>query len=214
VHAKRCANNYWPKIAMDWHRIEKLVEKYWEGETSLEEEKELRAALSQPNVPPGLQKEAELMGFWTAEHAVNLSTVRDYAMQRVHLTTHDESSTGREAKTVKLNPLWMRVAATVVIGVALYVWNAQGDSNQDPLTALVSLGSEVAPEETYDEVRDALLFISMKMKQGTDPIDNLKELQQVQQPLDRLQELQKAQNPLDQLQKFNRADEILEERNN
>ncbi|HAA13419.1 MAG TPA: hypothetical protein DCE41_17705 [Cytophagales bacterium] len=198
---------------MDWQRIETLVEKYWEGETSLEEESELRTALQKPDVPAALQREAELMGFWTAEHAVSLSTVRDYAMRRVHLTTRDESSP-REAKTVKINPLWMRVAATVVIGVALYVWNAQGDSSQDPLTALVSLGGEVSPEETYDEVRDALLFISMKMKQGTDPIDNLKELQQVQQPLDRLQELQKAQNPLDQLQKFNRADEILKERNN
>ncbi|MEL6536190.1 MAG: hypothetical protein AAFQ98_12310 [Bacteroidota bacterium] len=198
---------------MDWQRIETLVEKYWEGETSLEEEAEIRKALRQPNVPQNLQKEAELMGFWTSEHAVTLSTVRDYAMQRVHLTNKDDSST-REAKSIRLNPLWMRVAATVVIGVALYVWNFQGNSNQNPLTALVSLGSEVTPEETYDEVRDALLFISMKMKQGTDPIDNLKELQQVQQPLDRLQELQKAQNPLDQLQKFNRADEILKERNN
>ena len=41
---------------MDYKYIEQLLERYWEGETTLQEEAILRAFFSQEDVPAGLMK--------------------------------------------------------------------------------------------------------------------------------------------------------------
>lgn len=185
---------------MEWQHIEALVEKYWEGETTLAEEATLREALTRPDVPESLRREAELMGYWQAESERTLSPTRDHALQRVHLMRHEEA-TARPARTIKINPFWARIAATVVIAAGLILFNMRNGMSVDPLGDLLSLQEEVAtPEETYNEVRDALLFISLKFKQGAEPMENL-------------QEINHAQQPLQQLKNFNRAEEIIEDKN-
>ena len=69
------------------------------------------------------------------------------------------------------------------------------------MSALLTLREDVKPEETYDEVRDALLFISLKFQQGAEPMETL-------------QEINHARQPMEQLKGFNRAEEIIQERNN
>ena len=41
---------------MDYKYIEQLLERYWEGETTLQEESILRTFFSQPDIPENLQK--------------------------------------------------------------------------------------------------------------------------------------------------------------
>ena len=41
---------------MDYKYIEQLLERYWEGETTLQEESILRTFFSQPEVPENLRK--------------------------------------------------------------------------------------------------------------------------------------------------------------
>ena len=41
---------------MDYKYIEQLLERYWQGETSLQEEAILRSFFSQPDIPESLQQ--------------------------------------------------------------------------------------------------------------------------------------------------------------
>ena len=49
---------------MDSRQVESLLEKYWNCETSLEEEKQLKAFFASENVPPSLKETAELFSYF------------------------------------------------------------------------------------------------------------------------------------------------------
>ena len=57
---------------MDSRHIEQLLEKYWNAETSLEEEQELRAFFLGGQVPESLKETADLFRFFEAEKSKGL----------------------------------------------------------------------------------------------------------------------------------------------
>jgi hypothetical protein len=52
---------------MDLHDVERLLEKYWQTETTLEEEEQLRAFFAAGQVPAQLKAAADLFAFFQAE---------------------------------------------------------------------------------------------------------------------------------------------------
>ena len=52
---------------MDLHEVERLLEKYWQTETTLEEEQKLRDFFTTGPVPPALKGAADLFAFFQAE---------------------------------------------------------------------------------------------------------------------------------------------------
>lgn len=52
---------------MDLHEVERLLEKYWQTETTLEEEQKLRGFFTAGDVPPSLKGAADLFAFFQAE---------------------------------------------------------------------------------------------------------------------------------------------------
>jgi hypothetical protein len=57
---------------MDLHEVERLLEKYWQTETTLEEEQKLRAFFAAGNVPPALKGAADLFLYFQAESSKGL----------------------------------------------------------------------------------------------------------------------------------------------
>lgn len=58
---------------MDLHEVERLLEKYWQTETSLEEEQQLHAYFAKGSVPPSLKAAADLFAFFEAEKSKSLA---------------------------------------------------------------------------------------------------------------------------------------------
>lgn len=58
---------------MDLHEAERLLEKYWQTETTLEEEEQLRAFFAAGDVPPQLKAAADLFTFFQAEKGKTLA---------------------------------------------------------------------------------------------------------------------------------------------
>ena len=50
---------------MDYKYIEQLLERYWKGETTLQEETILKAFFSQPDIPENLRKYCDLFAYET-----------------------------------------------------------------------------------------------------------------------------------------------------
>ncbi len=60
--------------------IQELLDRYWEGETTLEEERELKAFFQAGNVPAQFHREAQLFRALQAEQAVQFATSRKIPM--------------------------------------------------------------------------------------------------------------------------------------
>lgn len=52
---------------MDLHEVERLLEKYWQCETTLEEEKQLRDFFASGSIPASMKGASDLFGFFEAE---------------------------------------------------------------------------------------------------------------------------------------------------
>ncbi len=58
---------------MELHEVERLLEKFWQTETTLEEEQQLRAFFAKGAVPPSLKAAGDLFAFFEAERSKSLA---------------------------------------------------------------------------------------------------------------------------------------------
>ena len=103
---------------MDYKYIEQLLERYWECETSLEEEEILRAFFSQKDVPARLLPYKEL---FTYEHEEQKNDVLgdDFEQKILSIIQEDQPQKARTVSfTQRLMPLF-RAAAIVAIILTL-----------------------------------------------------------------------------------------------
>ncbi|RZJ27012.1 MAG: hypothetical protein EOO48_12540 [Flavobacterium sp.] len=126
---------------MELHNIEALIEKYFQGETSIAEENELKNYFSSPGV---------------AQHLVQYQPLFSYFVQ------------ASEEKSVKQIPLqskkryvaWLSVAASIVVllGIAFTFFN----NNSQP----EDLGTFDNPETAFRETQKALALLSGNVNKG------------------------------------------------
>lgn len=128
--------------------IEKLIEKYENGETSLKEEQQLKDYFSQETVPPHLEVYKSMFQYF--------------------LYTHEEQYT----KDVPLKPRktktlyqWISVAAVAVIMLGIFT---QFDIFQTQPQTLADLTPEERAE--YEEAKEVLALFSSKFNNGTDKL--------------------------------------------
>lgn len=129
---------------MELVNIEKLVHKYLEAETTLQEEKELRNYFSSGNVAPHLQEYQMLFGYFLAEK--------------------DETYT----KTIQLEPensikkknwRWLSVAATVALLFGTYFGYEYYEKRR--------------VTQQYAQVMEALHLVSSNLKKGNEAVASL-----------------------------------------
>lgn len=127
---------------MDYKYIEQLLERYWNCETSLEEEGILRAFFSQKDIPAHLMKYAALFSY---EHNETKTDVLgdDFDNKIMGLINEPVTVKARTASiTQKLKPLF-KAAAVVAIFLTL------GNAAQVPFT---DKEEQTGVMNTYNEV--------------------------------------------------------------
>jgi len=130
---------------MELASIEKLVEKYENAETTLQEEATLKAYFLSDNVAPHLE---------------------EYQMMFTYFQiSKDETYTKTiELKTKKKrNFKWLSVAASVVLLFSVYLGNEKMNEIQERKQA----------EQTLAEVTNALKMLSGNLKKGNEAFNNL-----------------------------------------
>ena len=119
---------------MDYKYIEQLLERYWEGETTLQEEAILRAFFSQDDVPANLMKYKSLFDCGLQEE-----TLGDDFDARILDSIGAEDTQEPKAKIVKLasrlKPLFKAAAIVAILltigNAAQAPWNYGWDDPQD-----------------------------------------------------------------------------------
>lgn len=125
---------------MELASIEKLIERYENAETSLQEEQVLKNYFQEHKVPAHLEEYKALFNYFS------------------------ESSTERYTKTLPLKPRrtawkWLSVAAAVVLMVSIYSVTGFGT---DKLSAADQQEAEIA----YAETQKAFQLISQNLNKG------------------------------------------------
>ncbi|MDQ3015873.1 MAG: hypothetical protein M3R25_04000, partial [Bacteroidota bacterium] len=131
-----------------------LIEKYWEAETSLQEEEQLRKEQSTSQGP-----EAQYFAFLAAARKEkSMLSIDDVDAYNLKQTLHSSRHTVR--------PLyrWMASAAAVMIFVfsAFGVWKYSQQATQAQQMA----ETYDDPYAAYEEVRQALAFVSSKLNKS------------------------------------------------
>lgn len=139
---------------MDFEKIKELLDKYWEGETSLEEEGILRTYFSGEDIDDSLSAYQSLFQFQALEKQRTApSTIKLPTMQ--------------PQPRKKKNRWWLlSIAASVALVVSVSYWGMQNSSTEGEKTVLADTYEN--PEEAYQEARTALLLIANKLNKGKD----------------------------------------------
>lgn len=138
---------------MELHNIEILVEKYFSGETSIAEEKQLKAYFSSSDVAPHLEQYKAMFGYF------------------------GQAKQEQFTKTVPLQPrkrnyvAWLSVAASVAVLAGAYFFMNQEPTQQD-------LGTFDDPEVAFAETQKALEMVSENVNEGVKSVAYVHEYNQ------------------------------------
>ena len=149
---------------MDYNNIRKLLDKYWEGESSIQEEAQLRDFFAGNDVPEDLKAYQPLFRFFQMEQDKNLNADFDKK-----LIQQLQSSEKPIAKVRKLSFYLVRIAAAGLLLFSIYVVSQQGLFK--PKNSIVAV-EDMTPEEVYAQTKDALLLVSAKLNKGTNIANN------------------------------------------
>jgi hypothetical protein len=145
---------------MNSDEIKILIEKYFEGETSLEEEAQLSTYFNSDSVREDLKTYQPLFTFFKMEKQIVLPA---------------------KAQTAKVIPFDFRkilkisrIAAILVLMAGSFWWfnKPKVAQNDTLITAVMDKNdwndTEESPEIAYQKAKAALMLVSSKMKRGTD----------------------------------------------
>jgi hypothetical protein len=138
---------------MELYKIEILIEKYFQGETSIAEEKELQNYFSSSDVAQHLEQYKPMFGYFS-------------------LAKEQKFKQEIPVQTKKHNVAWLSIAASIVLllGIGTYVFldNDEVAQNQD-------LGTYDSPEEAFEQTQKALALLSNNVNAGIESVKYVKE---------------------------------------
>jgi hypothetical protein len=143
---------------MEFNKIEDLLEKYFQGETSIAEEKELKNYFSSPNVAQHLEQYKPMFGYF--------SQVKE-----------QKSTQTIPLKTKKRNVAWLSIAASVVVLLGVGTFYVS-EKNAAPAVAQTELGTYDDPEEALAATQKALALLSSNVNVGIESVQYIKEYEQ------------------------------------
>lgn len=142
-------------MALD--RIEILIEKYFEGETSIAEEKELKAYFSSSDVAQHLEQYKPVFGYFSQ------------AKQEQFTASIPLKSRKKQKRLA-----WLSVAASLVVmlGIGFFAYQNTSEPTEE------NLGVIDDPEIAFKETQKALALISKHVNTGIESVNYLGEYQQ------------------------------------
>ncbi len=154
---------------MEEIKIRELLDKYWKGETSLEEERELSSYFVSSQVTDEFAPFIPLFAFFEeARHIRMESSIVQPPVEDI------------KGKIVNIRWL-ISIAASIAIFLAVFFINNKISTEQTTQYAFEDTYD--TPEEAYAEVKKALLYVSIKMNKGvTTAAESLEKME----PLDKI----------------------------
>jgi len=159
---------------MESAKIRELVEKYWEGDTTLEEEEQLRDYFSQEEAPEGLKNEAVLFRYYRTNTRFRTLDAQfdDQLVQRI------ERKQSRQRWLV-FRPMMSAAAVVVLLLAAVVLFRTEPENPAPAITTTEDTYED--PRLAYEQTKEALLLVSSLMNEGTQHIEKLETFSEAQE---------------------------------
>ncbi len=183
---------------MKLHEIEQLIEKFYNGETSLAEEEMLKDYLNQDTFPEQFMAVKEHFNFLKNENELELDDAFDEKILQL-IDTEKVQSISLKIWTYRLSG----VAAAILIFVMVWF-------GTDLLQPKEVYGTISDPSLAFLETRKAMDEVSKKMNKGLQPAE--KTVQKIDKNVKRAGELKKMNQALEKtkgLRKIDQASDLL-----
>lgn len=185
--------------------IRKLLDRFYMGETTLEEEKILQDYFSSVSIPEELLPDRDL--FLSLESTDNVIAVPENLNKKI-LNVIDQ----QEKKVVRTRRISVfslsGLAAGLLVVIALYVGYFNADTH--PRFAQQMTDTYEDPQDAYEEARRTLAYVSAKLNTGTNELEHVVHVSKTaSDPLKSLSKINKGSKELSllgQLQRVNRIE--------
>jgi hypothetical protein len=144
---------------MELDKIENILEKYFQGETTIAEEKELKEYFSSPNVAQHLEQYQPIFGYFS-------QVKQQKSTQEIPL------------QSKKRNVAWLSIAASVVVLLGIGTYFFMSEKNAAPAVAQSELGTYDNPEEALKATQKALALLSNNVNVGIESVQYINEYEQ------------------------------------
>lgn len=142
---------------MECNKIEILLEKYFEGETTIAEEKELRTYFSSSDVATHLEQYKPLFGYFSeAKEEKSTAILAEFKTVR----SKKRSFTG----------MYIAASVLVLLGIGTYVYNSN-----NPVSEKRELGTYDDPKIAFKETQKALALLSIHVNTGIESVQLIQE---------------------------------------
>ncbi len=173
---------------MDLQKIEKLLQKYYNGETSLEEEEVLRTFFASRDVPGHLEAEKEMFSYYysqSSDEATN-PNLEGKILDAIRI----EGSRYRMQPVKKRLYLFTSIAASFLILLGSYFLITGKNGIGFSLNKYKD--THESPELAYLETKKTLLLISEKFNRGTKELQTLSTFDRVAKELSNISKVRYA----------------------
>jgi hypothetical protein len=144
---------------MELKLVEQLLDKYFEGTTTIGEEKQIKAYFSSNDVAPHLAKYQALFGYFETQKETQFEP-------KIPVLP-------RKQNTVK----WMGIAASFVVLFGLATFYFSTEPKQD------DLGTYNNPEEAFAATQIALLMVAEQVNVGMQSVSHLNEYEKTKKSI-------------------------------
>ncbi|MEO6174803.1 MAG: hypothetical protein ABIP27_06605 [Flavobacterium circumlabens] len=144
---------------MELNKIENILEKYFQGETTVTEENELKEYFSSPDVAQHLEQYKPMFGYF--------SQVKE-----------QKSTQEIPLQTKKRNVAWLSIAASFVVLLGIGTYFFVSEKNAASVVAQSELGTYDNPEEAMAATQKALSLLSSNVNVGIGSVQYIKEYEQ------------------------------------
>jgi len=144
---------------MELDKIENILDKYFQGETTIAEEKELKEYFSSPNVAQHLEQYKPLFGYFS--QVKQQKTTQEIPLQ-----------------TKKRNVAWLSIAASAVVLLGIGTFYYVSEEPTTPVVAQSELGTYDNPEEALAATQKALALLSSNVNVGIESVQYIQEYEQ------------------------------------
>jgi hypothetical protein len=157
---------------MNIKEIEDLLERYYEGETTLPEENRLKDFFLQDDVPEHLKLHQPIFRFFTEEAGMTLPDEKEEESLMRRIEQYKAEASGAHAHPGKRKLYYLTgIAAGLFLLISL-VFVVRNEITHKPSGSLKNPGPEVA----YIQTRQAILMVSVGLNTGIDAVQRLNTL--------------------------------------
>ena len=147
---------------MELNKIEDIIEKYFQGETSIAEENQLKEYFSSPNVAQHLEQYKPMFGY--------------FSQAKEQKSTYEMPQLPKN-RNKKLKATWLSIAASTVIllGAGTYFYVSESNNSTTAVASKTELGTYDNPEEALAATQKALALLSSNVNVGIESVHYIDE---------------------------------------